>query len=135
MAASHVEDAGAAAMTCQVFLPVASEASDTDSSMESDSSSTTSSISSDVYLRSLWEFMEPDIDCGYIDLESWLLGCAWLHVHINSEDRYELEELFDYYADRGRLPFRRFRRLLRAWGDDRQKILLHRSVMECSWHT
>ena len=42
--------------------------------------------------------------CGYIDLNRFLWRCAWLHVFINSEDRDELEELFQYYGDGGRLP-------------------------------
>ena len=119
-------------MTSDIVLPIASETSDTD--MESDSSSS-SSIDDHVDLRLLWQFMSPTDDEGYIDFDSWLWGCAWLHVFIGKEDKDELEELFEYYSDRGRLPFRRFRRLLRAWGDERQNILLRRCLMECSWHS
>ena len=79
--------------------------------------------------------MAPTANCGYIDLDSWLWGCAWLHVFIDKEAKDELEELLEYYSDLGCLPFRCFRRLLRAWGDERQNILLCRCVMECSWHT
>ena len=88
-----------------------------------------------VDLRLLWEFMAPTANCGHADLDSWLWGCAWLHVFIDKEAKDELEELFEYYGDRGRLPFKRFRRLLCAWGDERQNILLRRCVMGCSRHT
>ena len=139
MAAGHAEGAGAAATMDDAFdaiLPFASDGFDTDISNESDSGTSASSLSSaELYLRFLWDFLEPDKGCGYIDLNSFLWGCAWLHVFINSEDRSVLEELFQYHGDRGLLPSRRFRRFLRSWGDERQSILLRRCVMECDWHT
>ena len=138
MAAGHAEDAGAAATTNDAFdviLPFASDASDSDTSTESDSGTSASSLSSgELYLRFLWEFLEPRMGCGYIDFNSFLWGCAWLHVSITSDDRSELGELFQYYGDRGRLPPKRFRTFLHSWGDVRQSILLRRCVMVCDWH-
>ena len=145
MAAIHVQVGGAAGTTSEIILPLASECSDAESSdadlsMESDSGSPASSLSSEeLYTRFLWDFMErfmePDVDCGYIDLDSFLWGCAWLHVFVASEERTELEGWFEYYGDEGRLPLRRFPRFLHSWGDERQSILLRRCVMECDWHT
>ena len=140
MPARHAEDGGEEATTNETILLDSETSVDsdigTDISMDSDSGISASSLSSaELYLQLLWDFFEPHMGCGYIDLNRFLWGCAWLHVYINSEDRNELEELFQYYGDGGRLPSSRFPCFLRSWGDERQSILLRRCVMECDWHT
>ena len=122
-----------------VLLPFVSDESCMESSEESDmdSQSTSSSCSLSDYtdLRTLWEFFEHDVDCGYITLYGWYWGCAWLHVYLNPEDRRNLEDLFALYAVNGRLAYSEFSRFLSAWADDRFLTLLSRCSMECSWHS